>query len=595
MSTGSTERPRIYQLLVRTFGNQNGNRKPCGTIEENGCGKFAEIDDKVLDSLREMGFTHLWLTGVLEQASTTAYPDRPADHPALVKGKAGSPYAIRDYFDVSPDYAIDPSRRLAEFDALIARCHRHGFRVLIDFIPNHVARSYASDVRPDLSFGADDDKSLFFHRDNHFFYLQECHPGGGPPLVLPQITEMQVYEEWHGRVSGNNVVHWRPGPDDWYETVKINYGHDFTMGRNTCHLHQSDADGESVPRSWRSMDEVIAWWQGRGVDGFRVDMAHLVPMEFWHWLLRRARDRKSDVYFMAEAYDNDPAKLTDDHVLDALLDAGFDAVYDDPVYDLMMGLYDEGKWCNDLDSLIFTGARFHRSLRYGENHDEVRLANPREWGGVGMGVGRPVCAVLFAMGRGPLMMYQGQEVGESALGECGFAGDHGRSSIFDYGSLPALVAWMNGGACDGGKLTSEQRELRHWYARLLRLMGQPALEHGEFYGLNFANRDNPQFGRLEGETVSGHWLYAFLRHDPRTGQVFLVVANFHPSQVMKEVRVIIPADALDGWFMSARYFGRELLQGREIRSFTADERSGPGWLLPEILPLSAQILEISSC
>lgn len=592
MNTSSTDRPRIYQLLVRTFGNQNLNRKPFGTIEENGCGKFADIDDAALSSLKDMGITHLWLTGVLEQASTTAYPDRPADHPALVKGRAGSPYAIRDFFDVSPDYALDPGHRLEEFDALISRCHRHGFRVLIDFVPNHVARSHASDVRPEFDFGIHDDTSVFFHRDNHFFYLQESHPGGGPPLVLPQKEGEPPYEEWHGRVSGNNVVDWSPGFHDWYETAKINYGHDFTMGRDTGHLPRKDAALTDVPRSWRWMDEVIAWWQGRGVDGFRVDMAHLVPMEFWYWLLRRAHQRKQGVYFMAEAYDNDPAKMTDDHVLDALLEAGFDAVYDDPAYDLLMGLYDEGKWCNDLDALIFTGERFHRSLRYGENHDEVRLAHPREWGGVGMGVGRPVCAALFAMGRGPLMIYHGQEVGEDAVGDSGFAGDNARTTIFDYWSLPSLVSWMNGGRWDGGCLTSDQKELREWYARLLRLMGQPAFEHGEFYGLNFANRENPYFGRIEGESVSGHWLYAFLRHDPDSGQAFLAVVNFHPWHVMRDVKIIIPPDALNGWFSMDHYRGTDRLEGSEMRGFVAIERIHPGWSMPDVMPLSAIMMEI---
>jgi glycosidase len=595
MNANVSVRPRIYQLLVRTFGNANATRKPHGTIEENGCGKFADIDEKALVSLKSMGFTHLWLTGVLEQVSTTGYPSRPADHPALVKGRAGSPYAIRDYFDVSPDYALDPERRLEEFDALLARCHAHGFRVLIDFVPNHVARSYASDVRPEWNFGIDDDTSVFFHRDNHFFYLQPCHPGGGPPLVLPCAVGGDFYQEWQGRASGNNVVHWRPGLHDWYETAKLNYGHDFTMNRKTEHLPSAEADADCVPRTWRWMDEVISWWQARGVDGFRADMAHMIPMEFWHWLLRRARDRNEDVFFMAEAYDNDPAKLTDGHVLDELLRAGFDAVYDDPVYDLLMGLYDEGKWCNDLDALTFTGDRFHRSLRYGENHDEVRLANPREWGGLGMAVGRPVCAALFAMGRGPIMIYHGQEVGEQACGDSGFSGDNARTTIFDYWSLPALCAWRKGGNSDDSGLTQEQIELRDWYGRLVWLMAEPAFERGDFYGLNFANRDNPTFGRVEGESVSGHWLYAFLRHDRCSGQVFLVVVNFHPSQAMKEARVIIPADALDGWFTSARYFCRERLQGREIGSFTAEDRMGPGWLLPEILPLSAWMLEISSC
>lgn len=587
-------RPRIYQLLVRTFGNANETRKPHGSIEENGCGKFHDIDDKALSVLKDMGFTHLWLTGVLEQASTTAYPHRPADHPQLVKGRAGSPYAICDYFDVCPDYALDPQRRLEEFQELLDRCHAWGFRVIIDFVPNHVARSYASDVRPELSFGVGDDASCFFARDNNFFYLQEWHPGGGAPLTLPGDGHQGRYEEWQGRVSGNNVVHWRPGPHDWYETVKLNYGHDFTTGRDTAHLPPAQAALGEVPKTWRMMDEVIAYWQGRGVDGFRVDMAHMVPMEFWRWLVRRARERQADVYFMAEAYDNDPAKLCEGHVLDGLLAAGFDAVYDDPSYDLLMGLYDEGKWCNDLDAMIFTGERFHRSLRYGENHDEVRLAHPREWGGLGMAVGRPVCAALFAMGRGPVMVYHGQEVGEPACGDYGYAGDNARTTIFDYWSLPTLCAWRNGGLWDGAGLTAEQRSLCDWYGRLLRLMAEPAFEKGEFYGLNHENRENPDFGRLDGESVSGHWLYAFLRHDPKSGQVFLVVVNFHPHITWRDISVRIPDDAHAGWNRGEKQEWRERL-GEPWTSFCKREAlAHRGVSLPFLFPLTASMLELVS-
>jgi len=280
------QRPVIYQLMVRTFGNANETRKFNGTLAENGCGRFADINDAVLSSLREMGFNHLWLTGVLEQASGTSHPGRPADDPDILKGIAGSPYAIKDYFDVCPDYAVDPAKRLDEFKQLLERCRRLGLKVLIDFVPNHVARSYASDVRPDLSFGVHDDTTVFFHRDNHFFHLQPYHPGGGPPLRLPTDGKPGCDGRFDpeasvGRVTGNNVVSWSPSIHDWYETVKLNYGHDFTRGRDTSHLPRSGAPPEDVPRTWRTMDEVLAYWQNLGVDGFRVDMAHMVPMEFW--------------------------------------------------------------------------------------------------------------------------------------------------------------------------------------------------------------------------------------------------------------------------------------------------------------------------
>ncbi len=539
-----SRRPVIYQLFVRLFGNTNENRRPHGTMEENGCGKFADINDAALSSLKEMGFTHIWPTGIIEQASGTAYPGRPADHPELLKGKAGSPYAIRDYFDVCPDYAVDPSRRLEEFRELVARCHAHGLKVIIDFVPNHVARSYASDVKPELSFGEGDERGVFFARDNNFFYLQPDHPGDGPPLVLP-TSEGGHYgpEAEYGKVTGNNVISWRPSIHDWYETVKINYGHDFTTGRDTSHLPGPDADPADVPKTWRMMDAILAFWQETGVDGFRADMAHMVPMEFWRWAISRARARQEEVFFCAEAYNNDPAKLTEGHVHDALVASGFDAAYDKKSYDVAEGIYEKGKWANDFDAQNFDGPRFHQSVRFAENHDEVRIACPHVWGGHGMEVGKPATAVLLGMGRGPIMIYSGQELGETGGDKAGFSQDETRTTIFDYWSTKELVKWVNGGLYDGGRLSGDQIRLRSWYGKLLRTLAHRAFTDGEFYGLNHANMDNERFGRLEGETVSGHWLYAYLRHDPASGESFLLVANFHPEIALSGVCVRIPEHA----------------------------------------------------
>jgi glycosidase len=595
---GEAPRPVIYQLMVRTFGNTNETRKPNGTLAENGCGKFNDINDAALGSLKTMGFTHLWLTGVLEQASGTSYPSRPADDPGILKGVAGSPYAIKDYFDVCPDYAVDPDKRMEEFKLLLARCKSHGFKVIIDFVPNHVARSYQSDVRPGLSFGEGDDRSAFFHRDNHFYYLQPQHPGGGPPLKLPTAGHPGCDGKFppetdFGRVTGNNVVSWAPSINDWYETVKLNYGHDFTTGRRTDHLPGPAAVPDEVPRTWRVMDEILGYWQAMGVDGFRCDMAHMIPMEFWRWLVKRCRSRNPEVFFSAEAYDNDPAKLTDDHVLDALLDAGFDAVYDDPSYDVLEGIYESGKWANDLDPLTFTGKRFHKSLRYAENHDEVRLASLKEWGGLGMKVGKPVTAVLFAMGRGPVMLYHGQEVGEPAAGAEGFGGD-ARTTIFDYWSMPEFTKWVNGGKYDGGRLNDGQKSLREWYGKLIRATQCRAFTAGGFYGLNHANHGNPAFGRVGAETVSGHWLYAFLRRDSKSGQSFLVVANFHGTETLRGVNISIPHDA-------QMFLGKT---GDETWTFTDRLDSewhgcaarasleGEGVKLPDLPPCSALLLEI---
>ena len=601
-SIAETERPVVYQVLPRLFGNQNETRKFDGSMAENGCGKFADFNDVSLTEIRRMGFTHIWLTGVLEQASATSYPDRPADPADILKGKAGSPYAIRDYFDVCPDYAEDPSRRLEEFRDLLARCGKHGIKVVIDFVPNHVARSYRSDVRPELSFGNEDDSSVFFETNNNFFYVQEGQAAGGPPLRLPTADKpgcsgLFEPETDFVRVTGNNAITFSPGEGDWYETVKLNYGHDFTKGRDTSHLPGPEASPASVPDTWRKMDAVFAHWQEMGVAGFRVDMAHMVPMEFWKWMIERARARDRDVFIFGEAYDNDPSKLTDGNVLDALLEAGFDAVYDDPVYDVCMGLYDDFaggfKWANDLDELTFTGNRFHRSLRYAENHDEVRLATPHEWAGIGMEVGKPVTAVMFGMGRGPLMIYHGQEVGEPAVGAEGFSGDDGRTSIFDYWSMPEFQKWVNGGKFDGGKLSAEQQALRDWYVRLLKVVREPAFTLGEFYGLNHANRENPGFGRVDGETVSGHWLYAFLRRDEKSGQAFMVVANFHPQHELDGVSVRVPSHAQEwlGRSSGVLHF-RDRLNSEWQGKAEVSTLHDAGVALPPIPPLSALMLEI---
>jgi glycosidase len=588
-------RPVIYQLMVRTFGNTNETRKTNGTIAENGCGKFNDIDSKALASLKEMGLNHVWLTGVLEQASGTAYPDRPADVPDILKGIAGSPYAIKDYFDVCPDYAEVPDKRLMEFKSLLDRCRAMDLRVIIDFVPNHVARSYQSSVRPGSSFGEGDKHDVFFDRDNHFYYLGPNDAGGGPPLKLPTAgmpgcSGLFAPETRFGRVTGNNVISWAPSINDWYETVKLNYGHDYTRGRDTSALPGPDAPLADVPRTWRTMDEILAYWQEMGVNGFRCDMAHMVPMEFWRWAVKRARTRGKDVFFSAEAYDNGPAKLTDGHVLDELLKAGFDAVYDDPSYDVLEAIYDDGKWANDLDPLTFSGPRFHQSLRYAENHDEVRIASPKVWGGVGMKVGKPASAVLFAMGRGAVMLYSGQEVGEPAAGTEGFGGDDARTTIFDYWSMPEFTKWVNGGRYDGGRLSAEPKALREWYGKLIRCTQSAAFTRGEFYGLNHANAANPDFGRVGDETASGHWLYAFLRHDPESGKSFLIVANFSPNDTLGGVRIEIPDHA---W----NFIGRDPVSTWKFTDRLATNWFGPSsgkdLTLPDLPPCSALILEIA--
>ncbi|CAA9233825.1 MAG: GH13_38 / GH13 [uncultured Chthoniobacterales bacterium] len=572
---------RIYQMFPRLFGNTNETRKPNGTITENGVGRFNDINAAALASLQEFGFTHIWLTGVLQQATATDYSSigQPPDDPDLLKGLAGSPYAIKDYFDVSPDYAEQPEKRIEEFKALLKRVRDHGMRTLIDFVPNHVARSYASDVKPEFDFGAKgrdgagDDTSKYFDPENNFFYLK---PGaGGPPLRLPTVKDGQAIsptckvagqqcdglfdpEKEHGKVTGNNKATWTPDLGDWYETVKLNYGYDFTdAAKKVREYPNALTPDKPVPDTWKKMDRVLEYWQSLGVDGFRCDMAHMEPPEFWAWAIARARERQPDVVFIAEAYDNDPAKVPGSdpvvsqlnggksNVMFDLLNAGFTAVYDDPTYKVIKKIYDGPGWANDIDGARPDEFIFDNSLRYAENHDEVRLAAKKEWGGVGMKVGPAVSAILYGLSRGPAMLYNGQEVGEPAAGVEGFGGDDARTSIFDYWSMPELVKWTNGHKFDGAKLSPEQKALRSTYGRLIKVLAEPAFRDGECLGLNASNRDNPKYGRVANEQPSGHWIYSFLRYDAATGQRFLGVVNLNPTTALKDVSVTLDARAIE--------------------------------------------------
>jgi len=204
--------------------------------------------------------------------------------------------------------------------------------------------------------------------------------------------------------------------------------------------------------------------------------------------------------------------------------------------------------------------------------------------------------VLFGMGCGPLMLYSGQEVGEPAAGQEGFGGDDVRTTIFDYWSMPEFTKWTNGGKFDGARLSDEQKALREWYGNLIHLMHQPAFAKGEFYGLNHANNENPHYGRIDGETASGHWLYSYLRHDKTSGQAFLVVANFHGNRALEDIHVRLPDNALE-WLgkkdASSLQFTDRLASNWSAQS-PISSLPHDGITLPKLDPLSAMIVEIST-
>ncbi len=536
-----TQKPVIYQIFTRLMTNRNATCRPGGTLAENGSGKFNDYTPEIIASLRDLGATHLWLTGIIEHAQATDYTAAgiaPADNPYIVKGLAGSPYAIKDYYDVDPDLAENPETRMAEFEALVERIHDAGLKVIIDFVPNHTARCYHSDVRPADApddFGADDNTGYFFSPDNNYYYL----PGYGFAPTIPLGEGDRAYTEFPAKASGNDCFNASPGVNDWYETVKLNYGIDPSWG-GSCHFYP-------IPSTWHKMAHILKYWASKGVDGFRCDMAHMVPVEFWQWVIPQVKAAgRPGLVFIAELYDTGIYH-------DYIHRGGFDYLYDKVnLYDTLRAVTSTG-----LTASAITGCWQRveglqdNLLNFLENHDEQRLASPQFAGDASRGIA-PL-AVGALMSRGPYMIYFGQELGEPGADSEGFSGPDGRTTIFDYWSLDTMRRWLASGRPSLLRLNARERQLRRDYAAILRLCNsEPAITEGAFYDLMWVNSRSDRFNPDR--------QYAFLRHQPG-GATVLVVANFDNLDV--NVDVNIPAHAFD--FLAirpGRRTAREILTGR---------------------------------
>lgn len=504
------EKPIIYQLLVRLAGNKNENDKPWGTIEENGCGKFNDLSNHFLNEIARLGANHIWLTGVIEHASCTAYPENniASDNPLTVKGRAGSPYAIRDYYDVSPDLAEDIDRRMEEFEALVERCYKAELKPIIDFVPNHVARHYHSDTPEgkEKQFGSRDNTDKPFDPGNNFYYIQ------GMPLEMPTETRKLPhaleagaahFDENPAKATGNDCFTHQPSFNDWYETVKLNYGIDYLDNRQE-HF-------EPVPDTWHKMLDILLFWAGKKVAGFRCDMAEMVPAAFWQWAISKVREPYPELLFIAEIYDP--------HQYKKFVDAGFDFLYDkvglyDASREVLAGRQPASSITHEWQKLDGLDAKM---LRFIENHDEQRIASGHFAGSPLAGI--PAMTLVATMHQGPAMIYFGQEVGEKAEGAKGFSGDDGRTSIFDYCSVPAFQKWFNNGQCNDKNLDPEAIKLREFYKKLFELAKTPIISKGQFYDIMWAN------ARYQHTP-----LYAYIRWNQES--LWLVVINFSSQQTI---------------------------------------------------------------
>lgn len=530
-----TNKVQIYQIFTRLFGNAPIKNVINGTLAQNGSAKMNHINDKALASIKALGITHVWYTGLIDHATATGFENIPADPACIVKGIAGSPYAIRDYYDIAPELAEDVASRMAEFEALVTRTHNHGLKVVIDFVPNHVARTYHSKCKPsDIdSLGENDVTDWAFSPLNNFYYIP------GEPLHLPVAGN---YTEMPAKVTGNDCFSARPGINDWFETIKLNYGYDYVHGTGQY---------DPIPDTWLKMTNILLFWAGKGVDAFRCDMAEMVPDAFWQYAITVVRAEYPDMVFIAEIYQpNNYRKY---------ITAGFDYLYDkvgfyDTLRNIVAGYQNASDitWCwQNVDDI-----RKHM-LYFLENHDEQRIASPFFAGNAYKALPAVVTALFF--GLNPFMLYFGQELGEPANEAEGFSGTDGRTTIFDFWSVDSVSKWANNGQWDGELLSDEQKSIRTFYQNILNLSLNSSASHsGAFYDLMWANQHTAGFNQ--------NHVYAFARYSHN--QIMLICCNF--SSVGAEFGLNIPVD-LKLKFTKAE---NKLLTGKITNGFETQSVSG---------------------
>ncbi|MFH6767816.1 alpha-amylase family glycosyl hydrolase [Gaetbulibacter aquiaggeris] len=542
----------IYQVFTRLFGNINTTNKLWGTIEENGVGKFNDFTEKALNEIKDLGVTHIWYTGVPHHDVIRDYTKYGIsnDDPDVVKGRAGSPYAVKDYYNVNPDLAENPANRLEEFKALIERTHKAGMKVIIDIVPNHVARNYHSVTNPEgvEDFGASDDKTKTYDVNNNFYYnpgeafqvpefLNGYQPLGGEKHTLSDNKFNEVPAKWTGNGSRLSQPHF----NDWYETVKVNYGispdgrKDFNelpdgFDNKDYKVHFEFWKDKTVPDSWIKFRDIALYWLDFGVDGFRFDMAEMVPVEFWSFMNSSIKTKNPEAYIIAEVYNT---SLYRDYVKKGKMDYLYDKVQ---LYDTIKHIM-QGHGSTDHIPHIQEDLRDieHHMLHFLENHDEQRIASPQFAGDARKG--KPAMVVSATISTSPTMIYFGQEVGEPGAEDAGF-GSPSRTSIFDYVGVPTLQRWVNDKQFDGGKSTKEEKELRDFYKRLLNFtINSSAL--GENY------QDIHHYNRQQTEWYNDQVL-SFVRWSDK--EKLILVSNFNAENTYG-FELQLPKDIIEKWHL----------------------------------------------
>lgn len=516
------KKPIIYQILPRLWGNDKTRPKRNGTLTENGTGKLSDIDTKTLEYLKWLGCSHVWYTGIIRHSTQEDTSGCIPSNPQFIKGRAGSPYAICDYYDVNPYLADNPQDRMKEFDELVARTHASDLKVIIDFVPNHVARDYGkngfSAGHPVL--GADDDRTIHYSPKNDFFH----YPGQSLTLPIPPPPGVEPYVECPAMATGNNCYTHAPSINDWYETIKINYGDSYTA-------------------TWEKMYDIVSFWVSKGVDGFRCDMVELVPPAFFRWLIDRVKSEYPEVIFIAEVYRKE---LYGQYIREI----GFDYLYDKSgLYDTIRAVVEKNVSDDGLPVELwqsasgitrnwqFLGDLQPAMLNFLENHDEQRSASDF-FGKHPENMYAALYTSLY-LNTAPFMIYFGEEVGEKGMEEEGFSGRDGRTTIFDWWSISSIrrlrkiinsgeYRTLNVSRLVRGGLKKEEAQTFCRFAEAVRYAAaDPAVCEGTTYDLCYCNAASDGFDR------NRHFI--FLRD--KDEHTLLVAANFSAKPARMKIQI----------------------------------------------------------
>ncbi len=584
----------VYQVFTRLFGNTNTTNKLWGTIEENGVGKFSDFTPLALNEIQDLGVTHVWYTGVPHHALINDYTDYGIsnDDPDVVKGRAGSPYAVKDYYNVNPDLADDPSKRLDEFKALIQRTHEAGMKVIIDIVPNHVARKYEGVTNPNeiSDFGANDDVSKEYDVNNNFYYIpgtkfkvpqwEEAYlPLGGENNALADYKFKESPAKWTG--NGSRLA--QPHFNDWYETVKVNYGvrpdgsKDFEelpegYDAKDYKAHFEFWSDKAIPDSWNKFRDIALYWLNFGVDGFRFDMAEMVPVEFWSYLNSNIKMKSHDAFLLAEVYN---PELYRDYIRKGKMDYLYDKV---ELYDNIKHIMKGYGWTDHIPVVQKGMADIeHHMLHFLENHDEQRIASPDFVGDATLA--KPAMVVSATISTSPTMIYFGQEVGEPGAEDAGF-GKPTRTSIFDYVGVPHHQRWMNNKKFDGGRLSDDEKKLRDFYKRLLNFTITSEALMGEYEEIHFYNKDHTE--------SYDHRVLSYVRWSDN--EKLIIVSNFDTHKNY-EFELKIPEQVIAKWNLPNEEFSlKEELYGQVKTTLLV--KNGQGKMNVKLAPLESYIFSI---